>query len=124
MHGLLNSAFCSDCDWQGPRHSRLEGNRECSACKRDALRPDIVLFGEARRHMRQIEVDLKECYLFLAIGTSGTDYPASGFAEIAKAHGAQTNLFDIDLAERRSHFDCCEIGLASRKVRSWVDSII
>ncbi|OYZ88734.1 MAG: NAD-dependent protein deacylase, partial [Sphingomonadales bacterium 17-56-6] len=55
MHGLLNSAFCAECGWQGPRHGRLEGNRECQACERDGLRPDIVLFGEAPRHMRQIE---------------------------------------------------------------------
>ena len=46
MHGLLNSAFCMECGWQGPRHGRLEGNRECPACERDALRPDIVLFGD------------------------------------------------------------------------------
>lgn len=123
MHGLLNSAFCMECGWQGPRHGRLEGNRECPVCERDALRPDIVLFGEAPRHMRQIEEALEKCDLFVAIGTSGTVYPAAGFVEIAKAHGAETHRFDVEPVEDNRHFDSQEMGLASRTVRSWVEKV-
>ena len=124
MHGLLNSAFCMECGWQGPRHARLEGNRECSACERDALRPDIVLFGEAPRHLRQIEAALEKCDLFVAIGTSGIVYPAAGFVEIAKAHGAETHQFDKDLAGGSHHFDLYHGGGAGQTLPKWVNELI
>ena len=121
MHGHLNSAFCMECGWQGPRHGRLEGNRECPACERDALRPDIVLFGEAPRHLRQIEAALAKCDLFVAIGTSGTVYPAAGFVEVAKAQGAETHRFDINLNGASPHFRACHLGAASQTVSAWVN---
>jgi NAD-dependent deacetylase len=121
MHGLLNSAFCMECGWQGPRHGRLEGNRECPACEREALRPDIVLFGEAPRHLRQIEAALEKCDLFLAIGTSGTVYPAAGFVEIAKANGAKTHQFGIKLPLGNQQFDTLHVGVASQTVSTWVN---
>ena len=124
MHGLLNSAFCMECSWQGPRYGRLEGNRECPACQRDALRPDIILFGEAPRHLLQIEAALIKCDLFVAIGTSGTVYPAAGFVEIAKAHGAQTHRLDKN-ADRGSHrFDLCRVGEAGQTVTKWIYELI
>ena len=124
MHGLLNSAFCMECGWQGPRYGRLEGNRECPACERDALRPDIVLFGEAPRHLRQIEAALEKCNLFVAIGTSGTVYPAAGFVEIAKANGAETHQFDIELPQGSERFDKCHFGSASKTIPKWVRGLL
>jgi NAD-dependent deacetylase len=124
MHGLLNSAFCLECGWQGPRHGRLEGNRECPACERDGLRPDIVLFGEAPRHMRQIEAALEKCDLFIAIGTSGTVYPAAGFVEIAKSYGAQTIRFDIALPSDGHQFDQYFYTKASKMIPKWVGELI
>lgn len=121
MHGLLNSAFCMECGWQGPRHGRLEGNRECPACERDALRPDIVLFGESPRHLRQIEAALEKCDLFVAIGTSGTVYPAAGFVELAKVRGAETHRFDVNPDGGRDHFKTCHFGAASKTVSVWVN---
>jgi NAD-dependent deacetylase len=124
MHGLLNSTFCMECGWQGPRHGRLEGNRECPACERDALRPDIVLFGEAPWHLHQIEAALEKCNLFVAIGTSGTVYPAAGFVETAKAQGAETHRFDKDLAECGHRFDLCHVGEAGQTLPKWVNKLI
>jgi NAD-dependent deacetylase len=124
MHGLLNSAFCIECGWQGPRHGRLEGNRDCPACERDALRPDIVLFGEAPRHLRQIMAALEKSDLFVAIGTSGTVYPAAGFFEIAKVHGAETHRFDIELPLDIEGFDQCHLGAAGKTVAAWVTGVM
>lgn len=124
MHGLLNSAFCIECGWQGSRHARLEGNRECPACERDSLRPDIVLFGESPRHLRQIETALERCSLFVAIGTSGTVYPAASFVEIAKSHGSQTLRFDSNLSIENSHFDIFHRGKASETLPLWVTEMI
>jgi NAD-dependent deacetylase len=124
MHGLLNSAFCMECGWQGQRHGRLEGNRECPACDRDALRPNIVLFGEAPRHLRQIQAALERCDLFLAIGTSGTVYPAAGFVEVAKFYGGQTIRFDIALPSDGNQFDQCFHAEASKMIPKWVGELI
>lgn len=124
MHGALNSASCMECGWHGPRHGRMEGNRECGACEREALRPDIVLFGEAPRHMSQIETALRSCDLFVAIGTSGTVFPAAGFVEVAQAHGAQTEQFNAELPSGSHRFDTCHIGEASETVLEWVNSLI
>jgi NAD-dependent deacetylase len=124
MHGLLNSAFCMECGWHGPRHGRLEGNRECPACERDVLRPDIVLFGEAPRQLHQIETALEECDLFVAIGTSGTVYPAAGFVELAKANGAATIRFDMKPEHSSELFDCCKIGAASTAVSAWANQFL
>jgi NAD-dependent deacetylase len=121
MHGLLNSAFCMECGWQGPRHGRLEGNRECPVCERDALRPDIVLFGEAPRHLRQIEAALEKCNLFAAVGTSGTVYPAAGFVQIAKAHGAEAHRFNTALPTASEQFDVCHLGNASQLLPKWAE---
>jgi NAD-dependent deacetylase len=123
MHGLLNSAFCMECGWQGTRHGRLEGNRECPACERDALRPDIVLFGEAPRHLRRIEAALEECDLFVAIGTSGTVYPAAGFVAIAKSYGSRTLRFDVDLSLGNISFDICRLGEAGTTLPIWVAAL-
>lgn len=124
MHGLLNSAFCVECSWQGPRHGRMEGNGECPACERDGLRPDIVLFGEAPRHQRQIEAALEKCDLFVAIGTSGIVYPAAGFVEIAKAHGAETHQFDKNFTGASHRFDFCHVGEAGQTLPKWINELI
>jgi NAD-dependent deacetylase len=124
MHGQLNSALCVECGWHGPRYNPLEDDRECAACGRDALRPDVVLFGEAPRQLRRIEAALEACDLFVAVGTSGTVYPAAGFVEIAKAHGAKTHQFNIDLPVGSDRFDLCHVGSAAQLLPKWVGELI
>lgn len=48
----------------------------------EPLRPDIVWFGEMPYHMDEIIKSLEKCDLFVAIGTSGHVYPASGFVSM------------------------------------------
>lgn len=122
MHGQLNSALCTECGWHGPRYNPLEDNRECCSCGRDALRPDIVLFGEAVRHLVQIEAALQFCDIFVSVGTSDTVHPAAGFVEIARACGAQAHRFN--LSKVRDHFDAHHIGPAGQILPGWVDGII
>lgn len=124
LHGELNAASCMECGWLGRRYGRLDGNRECAACGRDALRPDIVLFGEAPRQMGRIEMALEECNIFLAIGTSGIVFPAAGFAEIAKTKGAETHQFNVEEPVNAHHFDTCHIGPASQAVVAWVNKLM
>ena len=123
MHGQLNSAFCVECGWQGPRNARLEGNRECPVCEREALRPDIVLFGEAPRNIQQIDKALKNCGLFVSIGTSAKVYPAAGFVDLAKSYGAEALWFNINPLPDNSQFDMNHLGPASETIPRWVDEI-
>ena len=51
-----------------------------------------VFFGEMPKHLNKVEKLLAECNLFIAIGTSGSVYPAAGFVQIAKENGAKTYL--------------------------------
>ncbi len=124
MHGQLNSALCVECGWHGPRFNPLEDDRECAACGRDALRPDIVLFGEAPRYLSQIQVALEACDLFVSVGTSGTVYPAAGFVEIAKTHGAQAHQFNTEFADGSHHFDSCYVGEAGTMLPKFVEKLI
>lgn len=120
MHGKLNSTYCMDCGYQGPRHGRLAGNRDCPLCEQDTLRPDIVLFGEAPRGIPQIEQMLNQCDLFVAIGTSGRVRPAADFVSIAKSCGARTILLNLETQDRTTNFDVCRLGRASEVVPLWV----
>jgi NAD-dependent deacetylase len=109
LHGSLRRSRCTQCD-----HARDEdlatSPRECPKCPRCAaeMRPDIVLFDEI------LPVDaewaakkaLRECGLFIAVGTSGTVSPASSFARAADYGGARTifvNLEPMDPPSRYFH---------------------
>jgi len=56
---------------------------------------DIVLFGEGVA-TREIKQKLRNCDLFIAIGTSGIVFPAAGFANIAKFRGSRTLLINLE----------------------------
>ncbi|MBD3307753.1 NAD-dependent deacylase [candidate division KSB3 bacterium] len=69
----------------------------CPECG-DPLRPDVVLFGEflppeAQYHAQQA---VGQCDLFMAVGTSGTVYPAAGFVQSARNAGARTILVNLE----------------------------
>ncbi|MGL4517212.1 MAG: NAD-dependent deacylase, partial [Shewanella sp.] len=68
------------------------GPHQCCTCCIPAqrLRPHVVWFGEMPLGMDRIHDALDHCDLFIAIGTSGTVYPAAGFVDSANHHGAQT----------------------------------
>jgi len=100
LHGNLRRTRCSntECALQAfvddaaPRVLPL-----CSACGAP-LRPDIVLFHEAlpggeEWHAKRA---LRDCDLFMAVGTSGTVYPAAGFVRSAEYAGARTMLINLE----------------------------
>lgn len=91
FHGSLGRWRCEVCGGEqllpaDPQH-----------CGR-AMRPGVVLFGE------QIPVDaehgakrvLRDCDLFVAIGTSGTVTPASSFVRWAEYAGAHRVLLNLE----------------------------
>jgi NAD-dependent deacetylase len=122
MHGELARAACHACraTWEAP--AAMGAADPCPACGTPATRPDVVWFGEMPYHMGRIEAALDAADLFVAIGTSGTVYPAAGFAAEARMAGART--LELNLEATGGPFDEVRAGPASRIVPAWVDEIM
>jgi NAD-dependent deacetylase len=124
MHGELKSALCAACGeripWEGP----LPPGTECARCGEAPLRPDIVFFGEMPYHMDAIERALARADLFVSIGTSGAVYPAAGFVQTARYHGAQTLELNLDPSEGSLWFGESRMGPAGTLVPAWVDEVL
>jgi NAD-dependent deacetylase len=91
MHGELLAALCTACSRSMRMHDDYDRGTACPVCGTvGSLRPDVVWFGEMPYFMDEIEAQLADCDLFVAIGTSGLVYPAAGFVQRALAAGATT----------------------------------
>lgn len=89
LHGSIWRARCTVCRLvhEIPREgARPEACRDCG----NAVRPDVVLFGEmlSPGAFEFAAERAASCELCLVIGTSGLVYPAAGLPEIAKSAGA------------------------------------
>lgn len=124
MHGAAVEAMCVECGWQGSRYGNLEGARDCGICGAEALRPNIVFFGEAPRHIPKIEAALNGCDLFVAIGTSGIVYPAAGFIKSARTSGARAVCINADAPENGGMFEEVQLGSAVDLVPQWANRIM
>jgi NAD-dependent deacetylase len=90
----------------------------CSICN-SPLRPDIVLFGEQLPvHAEWLSKRaLRDCDLFIAIGTSGTVYPAAGFVRSADYAGARTILINLEpMQPKNPYFQEEYLGSAEKLV--------
>lgn len=75
----------------------------CPVCG-EALRPDVVLFGESlnRGILERVIKNLAECDLFLSVGTSGVVWPAAEFVRGAASVGARTISVNVESAIRQN----------------------
>ncbi len=121
MHGALTGALCADCGTRWPAPPEMSADTPCPRCGGRA-RPDIVWFGEMPYRMDEIYTLLAEADLFVAIGTSGTVYPAAGFVAEAAQMGAET--LEINLEPSGGVFDRVLTGPASRVVPAWVEGLL
>lgn len=124
MHGRLNAARCTECGqcchWTGT----LVDNPACPACSLRALRPDVVWFGEIPYGLVEIDLNLRRAGVFVSIGTSGTVYPAAGFAQFANAVGARTVELNLEPNEGGTPFEEHRHGRATEVVPAWVDEFL
>ena len=117
FHGSLRRWRCDTCtfeveppDGEAPVHC---GQR---------MRPSVVLFGEmipvdAERAVKQA---LRDCDLFVAIGTSGTVEPASSLVRWAELNGARRMLLNLEIFDgARVQFTECHAGPADELVPKW-----
>ncbi len=83
LHGNIMEDRCNDgCPGSHPmgRHASI-----CPMCKKDALRPNVVWFGESldERLLLQSTAAIMTCDILFIIGTSGLVYPAADLANLA-----------------------------------------
>jgi NAD-dependent deacetylase len=92
MHGELAVLRCEACGARLRDLAHTDPDRfvPCARCAAEALRPDVVWFGELPYHLDAIERALRAATHLLAVGTSGQVWPAAGFLEAARAWGAST----------------------------------
>ena len=116
LHGSAFRTRCTNphCDLPLFADTRsYESVPECPNCGH-GLRPDVVLFGEtlSEAALRRANSALAACDLFLAVGTSGTVWPAAAFVGLAGQAGAKTVLVNLDAGEGAGEFDEVVLGRA------------
>ena len=117
-HGSLASWRCDAC-----RSTRVPGDGEPPpVCCDQRMRPDVVLFGELIPALaeRAAKHALRDCDLFVAIGTSGTVSPASSFVRWAQLNGARCVLLNLEIFDgARELYGELEAGPADELVPRW-----
>jgi len=124
MHGALNRALCSECGYRWDAPEVMEVDDPCPTCAAPRTRPDVVWFGGNPHHMETIDMALGGCRLFAAIGTSGSVWPAAGFAQIARRHGAHCVELNLEPSEISQVFHERRYGPATQIVPDWVETVI
>ena len=121
MHGELLKARCEICEDISQWVSDLTTQSVCPGCgTKGGLRPHVVWFGEMPLEMDRILGGLAEADLFVAIGTSGTVYPAAGFVAEARAAGAHTVELNLEPSQNGTLFAESRYGTASQVVPTYL----
>ena len=125
MHGELLKAVCAACGDVTSCRADIAADAACLVCgSAGTLRPQVVWFGEMPFHMEEIAAALARCATFVAIGTSGNVYPASGFVELAHQSGARTIELNLEPSVTRSLFHEAHHGPATTVVPAFVARVL
>jgi NAD-dependent deacetylase len=109
-HGTLQRWRCEACALE---HEPPAGDPpiHCGAL----MRPSAVLFGELipPDAERAAKIALRDCDLFVAVGTSGTVWPAASFVRSAELNGARRILINLEIDDdARDAYPECHAGTA------------
>jgi len=125
MHGELLKIRCEACQGVFPEKGAISTKTPCPGCGVvGRLRPHVVWFGEMPFHLEEIYQALGRGDLFLAIGTSGTVYPAAGFVEIARRAGAWCVELNLEPSAVTELFHEHYFGPASKVVPAYVEKLL
>lgn len=123
MHGELLKMRCLNSKLIFDVREDFDYDTNCRCCRSAGnLRPHVVWFGEMPLQMNRINRALENCDMFVAIGTSGNVYPASGFYRTAKMRKAST--VELNLERTGSSFDQHVHGPATDCVPQFFDSLL
>jgi NAD-dependent deacetylase len=76
------------------------------------------------KYLNKVEELLRQCDVFIAVGTSGVVYPAAGFVQVAKENGAKTYLFNLDKVDNADLFDYHFYGKASETFKNFSEELL
>ena len=123
MHGELLKMRCLNSKLVFDVSEDFDYDTHCRCCRSAGnLRPHVVWFGEMPLQMNRINSALENCDMFVAIGTSGNVYPASGFYQTAKIRKAST--VELNLERTGSSFDQHVSGPATECVPQFFESLL
>jgi len=124
MHGELAKTRCNDCGHLIDGIGDIETDMTCPSCgATGTLRPHVVWFGEMPLEMDAIGAALVQCGLFVSIGTSGNVYPAAGFVQEARQHGAYAVELNLEESLGAGLFQEGRYGPATEIVPAFVDEL-
>ena len=125
MHGELKKGWCLACDTRSSWSNAKGQEATCPSCAvTGTVRPDIVWFGEMPYDMERIDDAVRNCDLFVSIGTSGAVYPAAGFVQTARYVGADCVELNLEPSQGSIFFHETRIGRASEIVPAWVAELL
>ncbi len=125
IHGQINQAVCLNCGHILETWSDVTTETACPHCETSGMmKPNIVFFGENLLYMNEVDRLLRECDLFISVGTSGVVYPAAGFVQIAKLHGADTYEFNREETSNNYYFDHHIFGSAGSTLPIFVKELL
>lgn len=125
IHGQIDQAVCLNCGEVVETWGEMNSQSICPKCHlQGKLKPNIVFFGEQLLYMDHVEKLLRQCDLFLSVGTSGVVYPAAGFVQIAKLNGADTYEFNLEPSANSYLFDHHSYGLSGTTLPPFVNELI
>ena len=125
MHGSLLEGRCVRCGAVSAWRGAMDTGSACPVCAVvGGMRPNVVWFGEMPTHMDAIAAAIAGSDLFVAIGTSGTVYPAAGFVDMAREAGILTMEINLQRSERAGAFDKVVLGAATATVPMWVEEML
>ena len=118
LHGSAATASCQDCRSQIGRKRLLlkmedEEILRCDECQ-GLIKPDVVLFGESlpMRTMNKAIAATQDADCFIVVGSSLLVSPANTFPRLAKEHGAQIIIINMEPTMFDSIADVCLCGKA------------
>ena len=117
-HGSLARWWCDQC---GHESEPADGDAPPAHCGQ-LMRPSAVLFGEMipPEAEHTAKRALRDCDLFVSVGTSGTVMPAASFVRWAEYSGAHRVLLNLEIAEEaREMYAEIERGTADELVPRW-----
>ncbi len=125
MHGELLKSRCRRCGATAECRGDLSILDHCPSCGHaDALRPDVVWFGETPYGLDVIETALAAADLFVAVGTSGAVYPAAGYVEMARDLRIPTCEINLAPSDTAGAFDDRRYGPATVEVPAFVAGLL
>jgi len=123
MHGELTQARCTSCSQVVPWTGDISVTDRCESCG-EALRPHIVWFGEVPFHLETEIPQALEAEIFMAVGTSGSVYPAAGMVLEAKLRQKLTIEVNLEASENTPFFDHHLRGPAGVVLPEFIDACL